>query len=259
MRSFIIAVLLSWHFAASISLQNEHLIWDDEQLVRYLPKVELHAHLSGSVRLSTLKELYEQSGKEHTDLTVYQFSGGQVEKPFELFPLIHQAIQSSEAVLRILHEMIEDYMNENTVYLEIRTSPRDMKDGTTAEEYVRILVQAVAAHNARLGHILMVKLILSVDRSKTFANAQNVLMLLKHYSNLASENGTNNERTIVGLDFSGNPMGGKFSEFVPVFREARSLGYNLTVHTAEARDTPVEEGSDDLEDTDYILSFRYFH
>lgn len=225
-----------------------------ERVVRLLPKLELHAHLHGSIRLSTLQELSIAAGNGPIEVTVSNEHSGQVEKPFELFPIIHRTVTSKEVVLRILQEMIEDYQNENTIYMEIRSTPRSLPDGTTAAEYVELLVNAIARHNHQNGDKILVKLIVSIDRSRSYTDALQTLQYLRDYSTVRAENAETSERVIVGVDFSGNPLGGRFQEFSPIFLEARKMGFNITAHTAEAREL-TEAGEND--ETNAILDFRY--
>jgi adenosine deaminase len=227
---------------------------NSEAIVHQLPKFELHAHLHGSIRLSTLDELNIAAGAGPVRVTVSDEHLGLVEKPFELFPLIHKVVTSKEIVLRILREMIEDFTAENVIYMEIRTTPRALPDGTSVTEYVRLLTETIAAHNAKPDRKVLVKLILSVDRAKSLEDGMQVISLLRDYSYYPRESTSQvkREKVIVGVDFSGNPLGGRFPEFRSIFDEARSLGFNITLHTAEAEDLYHEELYDE---TDAILDF----
>jgi hypothetical protein len=229
---------------------------DAAGVVQKLPKVELHAHLHGSIRLSTLDELSIAAGAGPLKVTVSEEHSGQVEKPFELFPLIHKVVTTKEIALRILHEMIEDFEAENVVYLEIRTTPRPLPDGTTASEYVRELTKAIHAHNHQPQRKMLVKLILSVDRGRSFQEGLQVVNLLKEHAVLVDPVTQATEKIIVGVDFSGNPLGGKFPEFQPIFDQVRQLGFNITLHTAEAEELTDEAAYDE---TDAILDFAYVH
>ena len=65
-------------------------------------------------------------------------------------------------------------------------------------------------------------------------------------------------KTIVGLDFSGNPYGGKFEDFSPLFDTARDRGLGTAIHTAEVSELSNSAGARtaDMDDTESILSFR---
>lgn len=43
---------------------------------------------------------------------------------FQLFDMIHKVVTSHDIVTQITEEVIEDFANENVVYLELRTTPK---------------------------------------------------------------------------------------------------------------------------------------
>jgi adenosine deaminase len=224
---------------------------EEFRLIKAIPKIELHAHLHGSIRMSTLQELSGSSG-----LPLNVDSELNLEKCFKLFGLVHKLVSNIGVVKRILKEVIDDYMAENTIYLELRTTPRSLSDGTTVEAYVETLVDLVQQHNIQFGDKMLVKLVLSIDRSSRFKDAIEISELAADYRFLS--NSTEYPvRTIVGLDFSGNPYGGKFEDFSPLFDNAKERGLGLTVHTAEVRElSDSVDPRTDEDDTESILNFR---
>jgi len=239
---------------------------EDMRIVQLLPKVELHAHLHGSIRLSTLQEL---SGG---DLTVNKLD---LEECFRLFGAVHRIVSSIDIVKRVLQEVIDDYISENTIYLELRTTPRALADGTTVNQYIEQVVAAIQAHNINSGHIMTVKLILSIDRGQRYRDAQRVAELASSYFKNPTNSPTdpinptnspdtiktqqnhsaNSIKTIVGLDFSGNPLGGHFDSFRDLFEGARGAGLGITVHTAELYELSDSVDPVDGDETTSILDF----
>eukprot|EP01034_Spumella_vulgaris_P028869 gene28869-35811_t len=59
-----------------------------------------------------------------------------------------------------------------------------------------------------------------------------------------------------GVDFSGNPLGGRFDDFMPLFDQARDSGLKVTVHSAETKElsetVDAEFGEDE---TTVVLNF----
>lgn len=217
-----------------------------------VPKVELHAHLHGSIRMRTLTELSAAKG-----IPLNLASELNLESCFQLFAAVHKIVSSIDVVERILREVLEDYMAENTIYLELRTTPRSLSDGTSVEQYVESLVDLIQKHNIQNGDKMLVKLILSIDRSSRFHDAVTVSELAGDYRFLS--NSTDYPvKTIVGLDFSGNPYGGRFEDFSPLFDTARDRGLGTTVHTAEVSELSNSvDHRTDMDDTESIMSFRY--
>ncbi len=270
-------------------------------VVERLPKFELHAHLHGSIRHSTIldflkTEIEMEKMKSHSDLndgielsaelrqwleaekrvlqlTLQNSDHGDANKPFDIFPIVHKIIKRKDQLQRILREMIIDYSRQNTVYLEIRTTPRILADGTTMKEYVELLVKEVYNHNLKLKKgfektdqnanstnpysSMLVKLILSVDRGRKSNEAFEIIELahtLAYYpvGILTPER----EKVIVGIDFSGNPQGGRFQDFENVFIAARNMGFNLTIHAAEMKDLSIIGQGEKEDETSFILDCR---
>ena len=90
------------------------------------------------------------------------------------------------------------------------------------------------ATSAESGNDIIVRLLLSVDRSGSLEEAVDTVKLAHEYT----------KRGVVGIDFSGNPNVKRFHDFLPAFELARSFGLSTTVHTAEIWDK---------EDTSFIV------
>ncbi len=102
-----------------------------EELVRALPKTDLHCHLDGSLRLGTILELAEQNGVE---LPVDTPEGlaraihmGQncasLEDYLTAFDVTLAVLQTEDALYRAAYELALDCAAENVRYLEVRYSP----------------------------------------------------------------------------------------------------------------------------------------
>ncbi len=103
----------------------------DEELIRALPKSDLHVHLDGSLRLESMLELARQQGVElpadspeglkevlklgqkHRDLPSY----------LEGFKHTTAVLQTRKSLRRAAFELAEDAALENVVYMEVRYSP----------------------------------------------------------------------------------------------------------------------------------------
>jgi len=99
-------------------------------LLRRLPKAELHVHLDGSVRPQTLLDLARQQGirlpaDDPQALASYMHvkDARNLVDYLARFDVTLSVMQTPEALERCAYELIEDSAAENVRYLEIRYSP----------------------------------------------------------------------------------------------------------------------------------------
>ncbi|KAI4342923.1 hypothetical protein MLD38_027486 [Melastoma candidum] len=221
-----------------------------------MPKVELHAHLNGSIRNSTLLELARNLGDEgdiefsEVEHVILKDDRSLVEV-FKLFDLIHVVTTDHEAITRITKEVIEDFASENVVYIELRTTPkRNDKIGMSKRSYMEAVMQGVKAvttvdvcfspqteqltsschsrpiHepcNDDLRKKIYVRFLLSIDRRESAASAMETVDLALGMR----------EMGVVGIDLSGNPTKGEWVTFIPALEYARKQGLKISLHCGE--------------------------
>ena len=116
-----------------------------EELIHKLPKAELHCHLDGSLRISTILDLAENQGvslpaHNEKDLTALLFVRDEVrnlEEYLQRFEITLSVMQTAESLQRCTYELIEDAASENIRYIEIRYSPiLHTESGMTMNETV---------------------------------------------------------------------------------------------------------------------------
>ncbi|KAH7545770.1 hypothetical protein FEM48_Zijuj01G0129100 [Ziziphus jujuba var. spinosa] len=222
-----------------------------------VPKVELHAHLNGSVRDSTLLELARVLGEkgviDFSDVEhVIMKDDRSLHEVFKLFDLIHILTTDHKIITRITKEVVEDFASENVVYLELRTTPKKNDSiGMTKRSYMEAVVEGLKAvnavdinfmpHDADAGdfmdsqHIksgtcngatrkkIYVRLLLSIDRRETTEAAMETVKLALELRPIG----------VVGIDLSGNPIVGEWSTFFPALKFAREQGLYITLHCGE--------------------------
>ena len=100
-------------------------------LVKKLPKAELHCHLDGSLRVETILDIAAKEGVElpSTDPQILRsmLAVGadcpDLETYLKTFDITCSVMQSAESLLRVTYELAEDCAAENIRYLEIRFAP----------------------------------------------------------------------------------------------------------------------------------------
>ena len=131
------------------------------ELIRALPKSDLHVHLDGSLRLPTLIEL---AGAQSIDLPSYTEEGllelafkptyNDLGEYLEGFKYTCAVLQTEEALERVAYELAEDCQNEGVCYLEVRFAPqlhvhRDLSLAQVVRAVARGLDRAEKSYNAR--------------------------------------------------------------------------------------------------------------
>ena len=132
-----------------------------------LPKIELHAHLNGSVPLETLISLSEEKGIEGDPRRFFLGDRGQrtLAECFSLFDLVYQLTQDDPSVYRITKDVIRSFHEDNVIYLELRTTPKtNPATGRTKDSYIEAVLQAIDECNADPTIQTTTRLILSIDR-----------------------------------------------------------------------------------------------
>ncbi|KAI5807106.1 adenosine deaminase [Geopyxis carbonaria] len=202
----------------------------DLAFCRRLPKVELHAHLSGSISRQTLHEVWlatPPSARTLADpLTVLAPPEAYNLKTF--FPLfntyIYNLVATPAAVRSTTLAVLADFAADAVHYLELRTTPRAVP---TPAEYVDTVLAAIDEFRGA-GGAMEVRLILSVDRARDTATSAEATVDLA----LARRG-----RGVVGVDLCGDPTRGEPGVFAGAFRRAKEGGLGVTVHFGEAVET----------------------
>ena len=290
--------------------------------MRQLPKLELHAHLNGCVRDSTLldraktraaEQAAERAREEEEDLApsgateetaendrtganknpeprpqevsnpkptaptgfsmddvraMLKKPDGQTTRPlqrcFDLFGAIHDLCTDHDSLRRIAAEAVMDFARDGVVYLELRTTPKDLPGrGVTKGSYCAAALDGLAlgkkladdwavkyAESSRavpgsnpLSPIaktesfaaISARLILSIDRRETSAEAVKTVKLAAYLRDCGCD--------VCGVDLSGNPGIGKWSSFEPALLLARHLKLPVTLHCGEVDGTGAEEAA----------------
>lgn len=187
-------------------------------------KQELHAHLNGSLSSNTLRALgcSETSMAKYQELnTILEKTERTLDECFQLFKVAHELTKTKEAVYLATQSVIKEFADDNVIYLELRTTPREEK-GMSKEEYIESVVQAILDCKLEI----IVKLLCSIDRRHTLQASQESLEIIIKMKNKYPD-------IIKGLDLSGNPMEGSFPE--GLFEIARKNGLFITLHCAEVK------------------------
>ncbi|MCJ7535030.1 MAG: adenosine deaminase [Anaerolineales bacterium] len=195
-----------------------------------LPKVELHRHLEGSLRLSTLVEIARDY-----DIDIPGFAGLRplvqigpsdahtAENFLSKFEVLRNFYRSPQIIKRITEEAIADAALDNIRYLELRFTPVALGKaaGFPVDEVLDWVIEAVEGTQGK--HGITTRLLVSVNRHESLELAEQVA--LQAVDRLDS--------AIIGLDLAGDEAQFPSAPFEPIFREARQSGLKITIHAGE--------------------------
>jgi adenosine deaminase len=196
-----------------------------------LPKVELHRHLEGSLRLSTMIDIvnvYDLDLPKNAEkfkplvhvIDEDQFTFKNFLSKFSTLRLLYQ---SPEMIKRITQEAIEDAANDNIRYLELRFTPvalTRIKDFPLSEA-MDWVIASVAEASKKFG--VKTSLIATVNRHEDLNLAEEVVKLTVDRK----------DRGISALDLTGNEADFPGEEFAGIFKEAKQAGLRITIHAGE--------------------------
>ena len=129
----------------------------DYDLIRRLPKTDLHCHLDGSLRVSTLMELAARQGVALPVRTAEELKshmriadGADLSEYLKLFDLTLSVLQDEESLERVAFELAEDAARENVWYLEVRFSPiLHQQSGLTLEAIIESVLRGLRRAEGR--------------------------------------------------------------------------------------------------------------
>jgi adenosine deaminase len=196
------------------------------------PLVELHRHIEGNVRVSTVLDLARRHGIELPAWTEeelrphLQIMGREASLVAFIakFALVQRVIADYGAVRRIVRENLEDAAHEGIDYIELRFSPWFMgeRHGLDADGVVEAACDAL--EEARGTIPVRAKLIGII--------ARNYGPEIGRVELAAAIRGR--DRGVVALDLAGDEAGFPGELFVRHFAEAREAGLRTLAHAGEA-------------------------
>lgn len=195
-----------------------------------LPKVELHCHLDGSVRPSTIIDLAKKQGKDLptwdeesiNEKMIAPMECENLEEYLERFDLPVLVMQTKDSLQRIAYELMEDGAKENIKYMEIRFAPtHHTKEGLSIQEVIQSVVNGVKAGEKDFD--IKGNVIISMLRFLPPSTADEVIEKSREFLG----------RGVVAVDLAANEDPGFSHHYVDAFKRARQYGFKVTIHAGE--------------------------
>lgn len=238
------------------------------EFLKRIPKADLHVHLDGSLRLSTLIDLAKKEGVELPDYTekglrqkVFKDKYESLVEYLKGFSYTDAVMRNAENIERIAYELGQDAIAEGVRYLEVRFAPQlHANENLTAQEAVRAVVRglerAKKEHNTspavKKGEDLefhfgviacamrnfnqnmspyyatLIKALSQASKSEIVSVAS--LELAKMVVKLAKEE----KLPVVGFDLAGEEAGYPAADHLAAYRYVHKHFIRKTVHSGEA-------------------------
>ena len=200
-------------------------------LLKRLPKVELHCHLDGSLRVPTILDLAKKdkvtlptsSYDKLSKLLVIGKTRGSLEEYIKRFDITLSVMQTPQALSRTAYELIEDVAKENVRYIEIRYSPilhtgKGMTMGESVEAVREGLKRGQKDYGVKSGIIVCGIRNISAEVSLKLAD------LTVRYKN----------KGVVGFDLAGAEENFPAKDHQEAFYMILNNNINATIHAGEA-------------------------
>jgi adenosine deaminase len=220
--------------------------------IKSIPKIELHRHLEGSIRLATLIELYFEKHAKTLSQTE-AISHFQVRTPMQSLKDVIDKFMSTQALLdsyeiieRITYEACEDAHSEGIHLLELRYAPSfiNIGRGLNFDKIHEAVLKGASRAEKNFG--MVVGFIGIMVRSQSVKEAHRACDFFIEHNN-----------TFCGIDLADQELGFDCKSFSEVFLKAKKAGLHITCHSGEE---DVPEAPQFVRDSiDYCYAERIGH
>ena len=185
-----------------------------------MKKVELHVHLDGSVRPSTISEILNLDlnyvkknmsvDSNNEDLSCY----------LTKFDLPDKAMQTKDNLKRIAKELALDLVSDDIIYAEVRFAPqKHTLNGLSLDDVILSVLEGLKSVSG-----IKTNVILCMMRGDSFDKNKEVIDVCKKY--LGSG--------VVALDLAGDEKHFKTKDYKTLFDIAKEKEVPFTIHAGEA-------------------------
>lgn len=199
--------------------------------LRRLPKISLHRHLEGSLRLSTLlaaAEDYDLSLPRTAEALrpLVQIMPGEPRSAdvfLSKFRTLRHFFRSEALIRQMTRETIADAAEDGVRYFELRFTPVALASALDRPfaEVIGWVCEESAAEAARRG--IGARLIVSINRHESVGQGASVFDAAFDFV----------DHGVAGVDLAGREAGIDVRPFQPLFERARARGLGLTIHAGE--------------------------
>ena len=202
-----------------------------QEIIKNLPKVELHCHLDGSLRPESILDVAIKDKIELPSFDLDQLSSflkigmnqGTLEDYLNRFDITLSVMQTPESLSRFSYELIEDVAAENVRYIEVRYSPiLHQKNGMSLDMAIESVNKGLKEGEKDFG--VKSRIIICGIRSISPEISLKLADLAVKYKN----------KGVVGFDLAGSEKNFPAKEHKEAFYQIRNNNINSTIHAGES-------------------------
>ena len=189
------------------------------EVIRKIPKVELHLHLDGSVMIETAVEL---TGSSREDLIVEMVASDKCDNLSDYltrFDLPISIMKSRDNLYRVAKDLVNYLERENVVYAEVRFAPMfHVSEGLSYEEVVSSVIDGLNTSNKVKTNLIlcMMRGMNKEDNIKTIEVASKYL-----------------GKGVCAVDLAGAEDKYPLDEYIELFDLVKEYNIPFTIHAGE--------------------------
>jgi len=201
------------------------------EFIEKLPKTDLHVHLDGSIRISTIFDLAKKqkvklpanNEKDLKKIICCDKNCSSLDEYLKGFEVTLSVMQTEESLFRCAYELAEDAAKENIRYMEIRYSPilhtqKGLKYTTISNSVLDGLYKAEKDFNIKTG------VIICGIRNMNPTTSLKLAELAIAYKN----------KGVIGFDLAGSEYNHPAKAHKEAFDLALKNNINITIHAGES-------------------------
>jgi len=198
-------------------------------VLRAMPKIELHCHLDGSLRPETMLELADATGIELPAITADTLrrymradNVSSLEDYLARFEATISVLQTAEAIERAAYELVVDAHADGVRYIEVRNAPHlNIREGLSLDDVMEATVHGLARGEAATGTVA--RFIVCSLRQWNPDMSMEAAQLAVRWA----------DRGVVAFDLAGGEAGYPAAAHADAFRYAREHFLGVTCHAGE--------------------------
>ncbi|UJF18872.1 adenosine deaminase [Vibrio sp. SS-MA-C1-2] len=196
-----------------------------DEFFHQIPKVDLHYHLLGGVRMETMLDFANKYGVQLSEdeakcyYRAYQHETPTTKGGIEALTFLYQLMKEPEDYCRVLNEVAEDAAESHIKYIETFWNPSD----TTLDYKVVTNALIKAIDDIEEKHSIIIRLIPSINREKS---PEEAITMVKAMID-------NPHPYVLGIGIDYKEQNSPVEHYWKAYQLAQEFGYKTTAHCSE--------------------------